>query len=312
MKRSTPLLLTALLLLSLVLSACSAGSTAPQAPSVAAAPEYKSESSMADGMMGMGEVAEAAPQASAGMTDALREAKLIRRAQLDIQTLDFDGAVAALDALTRRLGGYYESASVSGGDYYAKNAARWASYAVRVPKEQYDAFLGGAGEIGHVVASGESQEDVGEVYYDTELRLKTQQVKLERLLALMEKADKMEDIISLENAATEVQYQIEQYTSSLKRYDSLVDYATISIEMREVLAIEETPVQSADFGSRLANAFTAGFAGAGHAMQGLALWLAYNLIGVLIFAAVAVAVVLILRKRLRRPPVTEQSSDDQK
>ena len=71
-----------------------------------------------------------------------------------------------------------------------------------------------------MVSQSGSAEDVGQNYSDIELRLQTQRTKQERLLALLEKAATMEDIISLENALSETEYQIEQYTSDLKRYDS--------------------------------------------------------------------------------------------
>lgn len=311
MKRRMALLLTALLLLATTLSACSSGSTAPAAPppgpdtpqhEPATVPmEMGGDGSMSAESLDSALSYDSAPAESAS-GDAMRESKLIRSAWLSVQTLDFDGTTAALEALTARLGGYYEQASVSGGDYYSKNAMRSATYTIRVPKEQYAAFLSGAGEVGHVVSSSERQEDVGEAYYDTELRLRTQQVKQERLLALLEKADKMEDIISLESALSEVQYQIEQYSSSLQRYDSLVDFATIDVELSEVLEIEDTPVQTLNFWTRLGGSFTDGMAGVGRAVQDLVLWLAYNLVGVAVFAAAAVGVLVVVRKKYRRPP----------
>ena len=83
--------------------------------------------------------------------------------------------------------------------------------------------------LGYITESSESSEDVGERYYDAETRLKTQRTKQERLLALLEQADTMEDIISLENALGDVEYQIEQLSSTLNRYDALISYSTFTI-----------------------------------------------------------------------------------
>ena len=52
--------------------------------------------------------------------------------------------------------------------------------------------------MGYVTSKNESSKDVGEEYYDTEGRFKTRRTKQERLLTLLEKAETMEDILSLE------------------------------------------------------------------------------------------------------------------
>lgn len=156
-------------------------------------------------------------------------AKLIRRAELAIQTTQFDQAMKTLDGLVLSHDGYFESASVYGGSYRDVNANRSGEYVIRIPAEQFRAFQSSVGSLGYVTSSTESSEDVGEQYYDTEARLKTQQTKQERLQSLLEKADTMEDIISLENALSDVEYQIEQLSSTLNRYDALISYSPFHI-----------------------------------------------------------------------------------
>lgn len=233
------------------------------------------------------------------------DSKLIRKAALSIQTTEFEAAVAALDQLTNKLGGYYEYAQTQAGGYYDSSAARYASYTVRVPKENCDAFLTSAGEIGHVVSSSESSTDVGEEYHDTQLRLKTLQTKQDRLLALMEKADVMEDIITLENSLSDVQYQIEQLTSTLQRYDSLVDYATISLSINEVIRITDEPGEGDSLAKRVSAAFANGLNDFAQGLSNLAVWAAYHIIGIAAFAAAAAVVVAAVRRgrlfRRRKP-----------
>ena len=144
-------------------------------------------------------------------------AKLIRRAELHIQTEQFDQSREALNKLVGDCGGYFESASVYGGSRRDAYASRSGEYVVRVPSEKFSQFFSGAGDLGYVTNSTESSEDVGTQYYDLEARLKTQRTKQDRLLALLEKAETMEDIIALESALSEVEYQIESYSSELNR-----------------------------------------------------------------------------------------------
>lgn len=296
MKRSVTLLLCALFLLALCVSCGGGGSAAPQENMTAAAPHAMEDAASPQDIGPDGGTGE---RLEVGAEVYQREdAKLIRKAQLVMQTTDFDQATAALDQLTERCGGYYEQVESQGGGYYASGARRWASYTVRIPREQYNAFMGAVGEAGYVARRTESTEDIGETYYDIQLRLKTQQTKQDRLLSLLEKAEKMEDIIALEEALTEVQYQIEQYTSSLKSYDALVDYATIQIDLEEVAKISETTGELAPLSTRLWNAFTQGLGDFGTGLGNFAVWLAYHFTGVLILLAVAGVVLLVLRRRL--------------
>ena len=113
--------------------------------------------------------------------------KIIRTANMTIQSTDFDASVAALNQLTNQMGGYFETAEVESGGYYNQYANRSAYYVVRVPKENFVAFRDGTGGIGHVHSIHENTQDVGESYYDTEARLATLITKRDRLLELMEK-----------------------------------------------------------------------------------------------------------------------------
>jgi len=306
--------LTALLLLfALLLSACgstvsSSGSasvagTAPEpAPSMSAdyqmsETEEKPVSDLASSS-GYGDSSSSTNYVSRAYTDG--EAKLIREAYISVQTTSFTDAVAALNTLVNQHGGYFEDAKMQSGGYYDSNAQRYASYTIRIPEEAYDAFMSAAGNVGHVVSSSESSKDVGEEYYDTELRLKTLTTKQERLLALLDKAEKMEDIISLEDALSDVQYQIEQYTTTLKRYDALVDFSTIRLDLYEVVKVEDDPGETASLGNKLAAAFRNGFSEFGDAMSSLILWIAYHFLGLVIFAAAVWAGFYYGRRTLRR------------
>lgn len=243
--------------------------------------------------------------ASAAGNQAFRDAKLIYRASMNIQTLDFDSATESLEKLTAAMGGYMESSQTYTGDYYSGRSSRSAYYTVRVPAEKFEAFLTSVDESGifHVTNVSRSADDIGTEYFDTEARLKTQKVKQERLLSLLEKADNMEDIISLENALSEVEYMIESYTSTLNRYDDLVGFSTIEISMDEVARVTDTG-ETTSFGSRISAAFNNGVSSFASAMEDFAVWLAASILP-LILVAIVIALAIIIpvrvsRKRRRR------------
>lgn len=141
-------------------------------------------------------------------------------------------------------------------------------------------------------------KNISERYYDTQSRLETAQIKLERLQELLKKAESMEDIITIESAISETEYEIEDLSGTMRHYDALVGYATVDLELSEVYRLSGTEDAPKSFGEKLANAFTDGLAATGQTLEDFAVWLAYSWLDVLIFAAVVfVAVKLIGRLR---------------
>lgn len=309
------LLLSVVLLFSFFLAACSATGGSPSADkgveNEAMPTPYPSTAPMERPDIPGG--VDFTTESTTGGTSIPQNSKLILRASLAVESTEFDKAVTALDQLVAGQGGYYESNEIQQGAYYDTRAARYGSFIIRVPQEHFDAFLSAAGTIGHVVSRSKSSEDIGEAYYDTEARLRTQQTKHERLLALLEKADNMENIIALETALSDVEYQIEQLTGTLRKYDSLVGYSTITVRLDEVLKITEQPKETATLGGRVSNAFKGGLDDMGQNLSNMAVWAAYNFIGVIIFLVIAAGAILAgVREYRKRHPKIVSAEEEHK
>lgn len=233
---------------------------------------------------------------SGSAKNAGQEAKRIYTASMDLETTGFDQAVEGLAALTEKCEGWYESSSIQNGSGY-----RYADYTVRVPVEHYQSFLTQAGELCHLTYRQEYVEDISEAYYDTSGRLETQTIKLARLQALLAKADKMEDIITLESAISETEQAIDDLSGTLQHYDARVDYASVSISLREVKQLSDVEEPTQGFASRLGMAFSAGWRGFVSSMENFLVALAYGWMWVLIAAVAAAAAVGRLRKKGRLP-----------
>lgn len=307
MKKLTALLLSFLLLFTLCACGAASGSGGMSINASTADANAPAEKTGAEDGGGMYDVSASATSAeSAIYSDP--DAKIIRTAEMTIQTLDFDQSVADLAELTEAHGGYYETARMDSGSYYNTNALRSAYYVVRIPREDFAAFRDAAGTVGHIDSFTENAQDVGEEYYDTEARLETLTTKRERLLALLDQADVMEDIISLENALADVQYEIDMHTSTLRKYDSLIGYSTFTIYLDEVVKIEQETGPQDSFGARLLGNLKDGVSGFGEALQSFALWMARNLISLVILAVIIVVVVrLILWKRKKRRSTSQEN-----
>ena len=187
---------------------------------------------------------------------------------------------------------------MEGGSLRDQNAARYGNYVIRLPEENFSAFLDQSGTLGYVVRRSESSENVSQAYYDTETRLAAQRTKQERLQALLAEAEVMEDIISLESALSDVEYEIEQYSSTMNQYDSLVSFSTIDLTLQEVTKVTEEPGETSSLGAKMAAGFSASLEGLVDGFQGMLIWISYHVFGLVVLAAAGVVIGRsILRKK---------------
>ena len=300
MKRMVSLLL--MLVLALLLAGC--GGNAAAAADSAAAPRdngsgYWNTTADTDSISEDQNMAYEAeePGASAyndSKAQSDRPAKKVYTGYMEMQTLDFDKASGDIDALVKELGGYFQQSSVSNR---GNSGYRYGSYTIRIPSAQFDTFLQKAGTLCHLVYSSTGTDDVSETYYDTEARLETARIKLERLQALLAKATSMADIITIESAISETEWDIENLSGTLRRYDALVDYATIDVELSEVYKLSGQDEAVTTFGGRLGQSFVNGLRAVGSALEDFAVWLAYSWVWLLVIAAVIVVVVRVVRRK---------------
>ena len=234
--------------------------------------------------------------ASDSSGSVLEDQKIIYTGTLNLETTDFDSAAQALTTLADTLGGYLESSTVGNGG----RSYRWAEYTVRVPADRFQSFLDQAGGLAHVTWQNTDLQNITETYYDTEGRLKTQQIKLGRLQKLLAQAENMEDIITIESAISETEWNIEDLSGTLRHYDALVDFATITVSLQEVYKYSDTEELPENFGDRLGSALSRGWHSFVDGMADFAVALAYNWMWIILWAVIIAAAVTVVRKVRRR------------
>ena len=300
MKRGFAWMLALLLLLGL-LSGCGGGgdnATASDTASSSVATDGADDAGGSYGAWPEAAVTEETGETTGedGGDDRLENAKMIYTARMEVETTGFDAADADLRTLVEVLGGYFEQAAVHNyGSGY-----RSGDYTVRIPADQFQAFLDQVGTICHVTYKEEGSENVSEAYYDAESRLVTQQTKLERLQALLAQAENMEDIITIESAISDTELEIEQLTGTLRHYDSLVDFSTVYITLQEVYQLSNVEEPATSFGSRVGTAFASGWRGFVSTLESLAVALAYGWVWLLLLAVIGAAAGRYFWKRHRR------------
>lgn len=183
----------------------------------------------------------------------MENTRLIYTAEIELETTEFDSAVSGLSDLTNAMGGYFQESHVNNYGSYRSGA-----YTVRVPAEQFDEFCSAVGRLCQLNSISRSAQDISEEYYDSQSRLLTQQTKLERLRQLLSQADSMDDMIVIESAISETELQIEYLTGTLRKYDSLVGFSTVTVYLQEVYKLTDVDAPAIGFGARLSQAFKSG------------------------------------------------------
>lgn len=246
-KKLTAVLLAVLLLAS-VLTGCSGASKD-------LAMDYESsESPVVNGNSGALEDG-IYDSSTADKVPVVTDRKLIRTISLNAETEDLDTLLSALDSKVAALGGYMEKRDVYTGSRYSSNAAsRNARLTVRIPKDKIDEFVAHVGNESNVTSSNESSDDVTLSYVAVQSRMTALQKEEERLLALIDQAANLSELLELEQRLTEVRTELENVTSQLLVYDNLVDYGTVHISIQEVQKL--TPTVEPGFWTRLTNSFT--------------------------------------------------------
>ena len=237
---------------------------------------------------------------------ALMDAKLIYRAYINMETLDFDTAVGVIKDRIEKAGGYIENSSLS---YYG--SYRYVSYVLRVPSNQYRYFCDTAGEIGNIRSFNESVENISESYYDTESRLASARTKLEALQELMKQAVDMEDLITIQNAISDVQYEIDYLSGNLRRYDSLVAFSTIQLDLTEVSRLTGTEEPPVGFGQELAQAFRRGAKNFVEGLENTLIGFARHFVGWLIFIAIVVIIIFVTKSLVKKSKAKKQQQMQQ-
>ena len=242
-------------------------------------------------LMEEGETAPAVPD----------ERKIIRHASMDLETREFDEAVRQIEELVAEAGGYIESSSQEGYslEYQGNYRERYASIQARVPSAELDGVMASVGGLCNVLSQSESMDDITDSYYDSQARLDSLEIQEERLLELLAQATSLEDMITLESALSDVRYQIESLTASLRRMDSQVAYSYLNISLQEVVEYQTIQEKPQSFGEQLSAAFGRGIEDMVDGLQDFALFLAEAGPSLVVLAAVIAAVVLVVRACVR-------------
>lgn len=257
--------------------------------------------------MAIDKYSSSAAAAETGMSNSASpvsyERKITKNSHFSLETKNFDEDCQVLKNMGNSYGGYIESSSQSGR---VEDGTAYANIVFKVPVEKYEDFKAELSSVGNIVSSSESADDITAQYYDTEARLKIHRNEEARFLELMEKAESVEELISIEEKLWSIRAEIESLETSMRMFDELVSLATISVNLSQTEVYTKT---GGGFWYEIKNALSNTWSVALSVLQGLIVVIIYAL-PYLIIGGVISAIVFfaVKRKKGTLPPQTGDGS----
>lgn len=274
-------------------------------------PTYNQEIADMDSAEGGGESG-----ALAGNTAEIiktQDQKLIFTYDYTVETKEFDSFYKKVTDKTTQLGGYVERSDTDGNAVDSSN--RYSYLVLRIPAEKMQQMLSLLDSDANITYQSCQSENVTLQYVDMESHVKALRTEQEALLKLMEKADKLKDIIALQNQLTQVRYEIESYESQLRMYDNKVDYSTLHLNITEVDRTTNVKSTETSFFDEISSGFSDNVYALGLWLRSLAVWLISSLPILVPLAVIVAALFFFIRRksknrRSRGQQAIERQDDD--
>ena len=242
------------------------------------------------------------------MADA-ESRKLIRNAELSAETKDFEKFNNDIETEINKAGGYIESSNVSGNSYDSFSN-RYADITIRIPAEKLDAFLSTVGNLANITSKNISLKDITADYIDTEARIRALESEQKALLAILEKATKVSEIIEVQDRLTDVNAELDSYKSQLRTFDKLVSYSTVRIHINEVDRVSPSGEKTGFF-TEIKNRLSDNLYNVGQGLRSFVIFIISSLPYIAIIAVIIIVIIIIIRKIIRKRKIRKAKENAQ-
>ena len=228
--------------------------------------------------------------------------KLVKTVSMEAETETYDTLMADLDQQIVALGGYVEHRDSHNGSPRYGGESRSCTMTIRIPADRLDEFITKVSDSANVLDLSEATEDITLQYVDTESRIAALKTEQTRLMELLASAEDLEAVLLIEERLSDVNYELERYTSQMRTYDNQVDYATVTLSVWEVEVL--TPVEEPSVWTRISTGLRDSFRNLGEDVVDTFVWFIVELPYLVIWAAVLGGGFFLLRKIFRRKKKT--------
>jgi hypothetical protein len=201
-------------------------------------------------------------------TEDTDQRMIVRSGDISLVAGDVAHAMQAITRLAVDYNGYVVSSSVSGEEERMRG---WI--AIRVPDDKFDEALAEIrGLAVRVEEESTSSQDVTEEYIDLEARLANAEATEQEFLALLDKAEDVEDILKIYSSLSQVRQEIEQIKGRMQYLERTSSMSLISVSLRPEFD-EKPPVPPGWSALEIFKSAARGLVITGQVLGTIAIWL---------------------------------------
>ena len=217
---------------------------------------------------------------------------LILTAKIDMRSKDPWATSDRAQAIASGLGGDVLNLSQSG-----TADTRSASLTIRVPSSRFgDALQQLKSLEGEIQTSGVSAQDVTDQFVDLQARLTAKQAEEQRYIAILNRANTIDEILKVDASLGNVRTQIEQLTAQINSIKNRTEFSTISMSISTLTALPGDTTSKAWDPSKTVGRALAALGAMMQVFADVVIWLVvFGWLPLLAFA------VLVFAARMRRP-----------
>ncbi len=162
--------------------------------------------------------------------------KIIKNGYMTLEVNDITEAINGATSIANGLNGYVVSSNKQG---YPD--ATYGQITIRVPSDRFDEALNQLRKLAvNVPSESTNSQDVTEEYTDLQAQLRNLEATEAQYLQLLQKAEKVEDILAVQRELSNVRGQIEQIKGRILYIDRTSDMALIDVNLQKVKPIGGT------------------------------------------------------------------------
>ncbi|MBA7502730.1 hypothetical protein ES706_01323 [subsurface metagenome] len=210
-----------LLILGLMLASACAPAGSPPTPAPAPPEEFRDEDKEYPSTAVPGEAAV--------------ERKIVKTGHITLEVADIAETMGKVAEVADELGGYVVSSHK-----YEEEKETSGSIRIRVPADRFDEAFDRLRQLA-IAIPYESTEarDVTEEYVDLQARLHNLEATETQYLALLEKAETVEEMLMVQQALSNVRGEIERIEGRIKYLERTSDMALIEVSLKETRGLAE-------------------------------------------------------------------------
>src|SRR5215469_8213757 len=160
--------------------------------------------------------------------------KIIRNAELSLQTQDPIGGQQKIESIAESLGGFVVDTDVKHSNSINQSPPdTTVTVSIRVPSLKFSQALDAIRAVGNkVLDEKETGQDITEEYIDLEARIRTQKALEAQFLEIMKRAIKVSDALEVQSQISSVRTQIERLEGRRRFLENKSSLSTIKVTLQ--------------------------------------------------------------------------------